>query len=228
MRKISKNLKRIIITVLLLCIAGAFVLVLINGVMISSAKKYYISTEEAAGLDVDCILVLGAGVLADGTPSHMLEDRIKRGVELYGLGASDRLLMSGDHGRKGYDEVNTMKNYAIDLGVDAEVIFMDHAGFSTYESLYRAKEIFGVQKLVVVTQEYHLYRAIYTARCLGLEVYGVDADYRSYGNMLYNDTREFLARVKAFIMCIYKPEPTYLGDAIPISGSGSQTDDGSV
>ena len=135
------------------------------------------------------------------------------------------MLMSGDHGREGYDEVNTMKAYAIDAGVPTEDIFMDHAGFSTYETIYRAKEIFGAKKIVIVTQRYHLYRAMYIAKAMGMEVYGVAADYRQYSGQFSRDIREVLARVKDFCMTIFWPEPTYLGEAIPISGSGELTHD---
>lgn len=133
--------------------------------------------------------------------------------------------MSGDHGRKEYDEVNIMKNYAIEKGIPSENIFMDHAGFSTYESIYRAKEIFEAKKVVIVTQEYHLYRALYIANQLGIEAYGVGADPRKYVGAAYREIREILARDKDFIKCVFKPEPTYLGDTIPVSGNGDITND---
>jgi vancomycin permeability regulator SanA len=155
----------------------------------------------------------------------MLEDRLRRGVALYDLGAAPKLLMSGDHGRENYDEVDAMKRYAVDAGIPSVDVFMDHAGFSTYESLYRAKEIFGAGKLIIVTQEYHLYRALYIAQQMGLEAYGVSADYRSYSGQTSRDIREFLARVKDFGTGIFKPEPTYLGDTIPIWGNGDLTND---
>ena len=103
---------------------------------------------------------------------------------------------------------------------------MDHAGFSTYESIYRAKDIFEAKKVVIVTQEYHLYRALYIANQLGLEAYGVGADPRQYVGATYRELREILARDKDFIKCIFKPEPTYLGDTIPVSGNGDITNDG--
>ncbi|MDD7193860.1 MAG: ElyC/SanA/YdcF family protein, partial [Clostridiaceae bacterium] len=140
-------------------------------------------------------------------------------------GASKKLLMSGDHGREGYDEVNVMKKFAVDRGIPSEDVFMDHAGFSTYESMYRAKEIFKAEKILIVTQDYHLYRAIYDARALGLEAYGVASNPRSYGGQLYRDIREILARNKDFIYSIIKPEPTYLGEAIPVQGNGNLTND---
>ena len=141
------------------------------------------------------------------------------------MGAAPKLLMSGDHGRTNYDEVAAMKQFAINAGIPSENIFMDHAGFSTYESIYRAKEIFQAKKIIIVTQEYHLYRALYIADQLGVEAWGVSADYRSYTGQTSRDIREFLARVKDFATGIFKPEPTYLGEAIPISGNGNLTND---
>jgi len=133
--------------------------------------------------------------------------------------------MSGDHGQTDYDEVNAMKQFAIDLNVPSEDVFMDHAGFSTYESMYRAKEIFKAEKVVIVTQEYHLYRSIYIAEQLGLEAYGVASDLQNYTKQPYYDFREVLARDKDFVQSVFKPEPTYLGNAVPISGNGDVTND---
>ena len=133
--------------------------------------------------------------------------------------------MSGDHGRTDYNEVETMKQYAIDEGIDSENIFMDHAGFSTYESIYRAKEVFGVKKMVIITQEYHLYRALYIAEKLGIEAYGVASDYHIHAGQSMRDLREVLARAKDFVTTIVKPEPTYLGDFIDIHGNGDITND---
>jgi vancomycin permeability regulator SanA len=133
--------------------------------------------------------------------------------------------MSGDHGREDYDEVDVMKSFAVEAGVPSEDVFMDHAGFSTYESMYRAKEIFQARKVIIITQEYHLYRAIYIAEQLGMEAYGVAADYRAYYDQTKRDIREILARVKDFGTSLLKPKPTYLGKAIPIWGDGNLTND---
>ena len=191
-----------------------------------STQERILTQEQTAELeDVDCIVVLGCLVRDDGTPSHMLEDRLKRSVALYQQGTAPKLLMSGDHGRVSYDEVDAMKRYAVDAGIASEDVFMDHAGFSTYETIYRAKAIFGAKKIVIVTQQYHLHRALYAAQALGLEAYGVAADYRAYSGQTARDVREVLARCKDFAMCIFKPEPTYLGETIPISGSGELTHD---
>jgi Uncharacterized membrane protein len=175
--------------------------------------------------DIDCILVLGAGVKEDGRPSNMLEDRLITSIKLYNHYKNIPILVSGDHGRKEYDEVNTMKKYLIDNGIPENMIFMDHAGFSTYESIYRARKIFEVKKAIVVTQEYHLYRAMFIGDKLDVDTYGVSSSIRSYGGQSYFDFREFLARNKDFLKTIIKPKPTYLGEVIPISGDGNATND---
>lgn len=188
-------------------------------------KDIIISADEAIKLNVDCIIVLGAGVRADGTPSPMLEDRILQGTALYNLGASNKLLMSGDNTKKGYDEVNTMKKYAIDKGIVSKDIFMDHAGISTYDSIFRAKEIFQADNIIIVTQEYHLYRALYISKSLGINAYGVSADPRIYVGQEIREIREIIARAKDFAKCIFKPPATYLGEVITISGDGNVTND---
>ncbi len=205
-----------------LCIGAVFG---INAFVKNTAKQRFISEEAAAKLeDVDCVLVLGCKVNGS-SPSDMLEDRLLCGINLYKSGAAPKLLVSGDHGSVGYDEVNVMKRYAIEKGVPSEDVFMDHAGFSTYESIYRAKEIFGVKKLVIVTQSYHLYRAVYIAEKLGLEVYGVNSDYDVYVREKQRNLREVLARNKDFFAVKFGAKPTYLGDMIPISGNGDSTND---
>ncbi len=216
--------KRFMKIFLIIFTAGIVLFAGINVFMVLYANRYILTPEEAAQKNVDCALVLGAQVWSTGL-SSMLEDRVLTGIELYESGATNRLLMSGDHGREHYDEVNSMKRYAVDKGVPADDIFMDHAGFSTYESAYRAKAVFEVESAILVTQKYHLYRAVFLARAMGIEAYGVAADRRDYRNDLYNNTRESLARVKDLFMAIFRPEPTYLGDSIPIWGSGSLTDD---
>lgn len=228
--KKRKKLKRVLllglVTMVSLGILGAALIFGINGWVKGSVKEYILTEEQASQLaDVDCILVLGCKVGADGTLSHMLEDRLRQGVALYDLGAAPKLLMSGDHGTAEYDEVDAMKRYAVDANIPSSDVFMDHAGFSTYESIYRAKEVFGVERVIIVTQEYHLYRALMIARRMGLEAYGVAVNYRTYVGQTSRDIREILARVKDFGMTIFWPEPTYLGEAIPISGNGDLTHD---
>lgn len=216
-----KWLKRVLVLVFLTGLLGTGILLGINWYIKSTAG-------ERIGVEVkkaDCILVLGAGLTAEGKPSLVLRDRLDRGIELYKKGISDRLLMSGDHGRKGYDEVRAMKQYAVDAGVDPEHIFMDHAGFSTYESIYRARDVFKVKRLVIVTQPYHAYRAVYIAMKLGLDAYGMPSKATQYRGSWILEAREKLARTKEFFNVMLEPEPAYLGEAVPITGSGSQTDD---
>jgi len=222
---IHKKIFRFLIICALLGVLGLISVFIINSYIKTSTNNRILSLDEASDLeDIDCILVLGAGVWGD-RPTHMLEDRLSFGVTLYEMGASDRLLMSGDHGRKDYDEVNVMKDYAINAGVPSSAIFMDHAGFSTYESIYRARDIFEAKKIIIVTQEYHLYRALYVADKLGLEAYGVASNPRDYIGQRNRDLREILARVKDFLYVIVKPEPTYLGESIPVGGNGDITND---
>ena len=163
----KKSVKIIIIVSSILVglvILGIAALFSLNAMVKTTTKDNILSVEEAAALeDVDCILVLGCGVHDDGSPSDMLHDRLRRSVELYEAGAAPKLLMSGDHGRTGYDEVDAMKSFAVEAGIPSENVFMDHAGFSTYESMVRAKEVFQAKKIIIVTQEYHLYRSIYIA-----------------------------------------------------------------
>ena len=222
--------KKMVITafrfLILIVILGLCLLFGIDFYVRSSTKDRIISPENASSVsDADCILVLGAGIRADGSPSPMLQDRLNTGIELYQNGAAPKLLMSGDHGRKKYNEVQTMKDIALDQGVPSEYVFMDHAGFSTYDSLYRARDVFQARKVIIVTQKYHLYRALYIARSLGLDAWGVSADTRRYRGQSQRDFREILARDKDFFVSVFKPLPKYLGDTIPITGNGDLTND---
>lgn len=222
----KKTVKKIVILFAVLFLFGTFFVLFVNVYMTASASSYLLSPEEATEVtEVDCILILGCLVKDDETPSDMLADRLDTGIALYKNNVSPKLLMSGDHGRTDYDEVGTMKRYAINADVPGCDVFMDHAGFSTYESLYRAKEIFGVKKIVIVTQTYHLYRALYVARSLGIEAYGVSADLRAYSGQAGRDVREVAACCKDFFTSIFKPQPTYLGETIPIDQNGDITND---
>ncbi len=224
--KTKKRLLKIFCILLIIGFLGAAAIAAVNGIVVGTASGKILTQQEAAALtDVDCILVLGCLVHADGGPSDMLHDRLQVGVDLYHLGAAPKLLMTGDHGRVDYDEVDAMKQFAVNSGIETEHIFMDHAGFSTYESMYRAKEIFGAKKIIIVTQYYHLYRAVYIANQLGLDAYGVSSDLNVYWGQFKRDVREVLARVKDFGTSIFKPEPTYLGETIPIWGDGNLTND---
>lgn len=218
-------MKKVIIFLVIMMVVIGLIVLGINFYVKTSTKNQIIENGDYSNLkDIDCIIILGAGIWGD-SPSPMLQDRLLQGIDLYKKGVSSKIIMSGDHGREEYDEVNVMKKYAIDNGVPSEDIFMDHAGFSSYESIYRAKEIFGAEKVVIVTQKYHLYRALHIANSLGLEAYGVGADPRQYVGAMYREIREILARNKDFVKCLFKPEPTYLGESIPVSGSGDVTND---
>ena len=224
MKTKKKIFRNVIIILLCLAVVGVTALLIINSHVKSAGKNRILTVEQAAELEnVDCIIVLGCQVKDDGSLSHMLRDRLMRGLEVYKAGAASKLLMSGDHGREDYDEVGAMKNYAIENGVPSEDVFMDHAGFSTYETIYRAKEVFEADKVIIVTQEYHLYRALYIAKQLGVDAYGVSSDLNTYAGQSMRDFREVLARCKDWAMCIFKPEPTYMGDEIPVSGNGDLT-----
>lgn len=221
----KKKRKVVWISVLILFILALSAPPAISAYMKTSMEEYLITDEAALTLGADCILVLGAGLKADGTPNHMLQDRLDKGIELYQAGVAPKLLLSGDNGQEEYDEVNAMKEYALNAGIPSEDIFMDHAGFSTYESMYRARDIFLVEKVIIITQRYHQYRALYTARGLGMESYGVVPAPRTYAGQRYREIREILARDKDFLKMIIQPKPTYLGETIPISGSGLASHD---
>lgn len=226
MRARKKRWKKILLILLCAAVVGTGAVLGLNGYVKRTAGRQILTETEAAALEgMDCILVLGCGVRQDGSPTHMLEDRLKQAEALYKLGAAPKLLMSGDHSRTDYNEVGAMKAHAEEAGIPGEDVFMDHAGFSTYESLYRAKEIFGVEKVIIVTQEYHLYRALYIAQRMGLEAWGVSSDYRTYVGQPVREAREILARLKDVATTVFWPDPTYLGEAIPVSGDGNSTND---
>lgn len=194
-----------------------------NDVVMGESEDYILTSEQAEGMEADCVLVLGAKVYENGSLSPVLNDRVKAGVELYFAGAGKKLLLSGDHGQVQYDEVNAMKSTALSLGVPEDDVFLDHAGFSTYDSMVRLKKVFGAKKVIIVTQSYHLYRAIYIARKLGLEAYGVASDLRTYKRQYYYELRELGARTKDAVYTVFWPSPKYLGDPIDLAGSGKAT-----
>lgn len=221
---ICKTIKKTVRILCTLAILSLIIIFSINIFIFLSVKDRIVSIDSLSGTKSDCILVLGASVHGD-SPSAMLRDRLDYGILAYESGLSDRLLMSGDHGQEYYDEVNTMKAYAIKLGIPSADIFMDHAGFSTYESIYRADALFGVNKVIIVTQKYHLYRALFLAKAFGIEAYGIPCDTVSYAGQSIREIREIMARAKDFAFAVCKPRPTYLGEPIPITGDGDVTND---
>lgn len=223
--KLARHKKPLIYLSLVLVILLSLIFGLTNYYVEQAGEKYIFSADQVP--DAEVVLVLGAYVLPDGKVSDMLNDRLTVGYELYEQGKAPRILVSGDHGRTNYDEVNTMKSFLKGKGVPSQGIFMDHAGFSTYESMYRARDIFQVKKLIIVTQHYHLQRALFIARSLGLEAYGVASDLHDYGPVMGQyQLREMAARNKDFWLAkIIKPQPTFLGEVIPVFGDGGETDD---
>jgi vancomycin permeability regulator SanA len=218
----KKKVKILISILLALILISYNVLLFTNNHVKKVGSEMIIDTYDD---NYDCIIVLGAGVRKDGTPSPMLRDRLDKAIELYNDGVASKIIMSGDHGQNRYDEVSTMKKYAIDKGIPSEDIFMDHAGFSTYDSIYREKDVFEVKKAIIVTQKYHMYRALYIAKKFGLEAHGVIAEDIKYSGAAGRETREILARTKDVFKCMVKPRPKYLGDTIDITGSGDVTND---
>lgn len=211
--------------VLLGCVlAVAAVVAATNAVTVLTTKDRIVSAEAAALLDADAIMVLGASVYADGTPSGILQDRLDDGIALYFAGVAPKIIMSGDNSTVSYNEVKAMKDYAVTQGVPSEDVFCDHAGFSTYESMYRAKHVFGAKRIVVATQTYHLYRALYAASGLGLEAVGVPSDYREYAHQLQYDLREIPARTKDFFKTLLRVPSTFVGDPISLDQSGDVTE----
>lgn len=199
----KKPLIIVLIILLILAILFAAFVITANLVMVKSTEQNILSVEEAADSgDFDCILVLGCKVRDDGTPSDMLNDRVARGSELFLAGAAPVILMSGDH-TGDYNEVAAMRVAAIDAGVPDECIMLDHEGFSTYESVFRAKEEFGFEKILIFTQGYHLPRAIYIAKSLGIDACGVASDLRTYGNQFNRNVRETAARTKDFVKLLF-------------------------
>lgn len=195
-----------------------------NIIMIETTKDRIVDEATAEKFNADGIVVLGASVFADGTPSGILQDRLDDAIALYKAKAAPKLIMSGDNSTVSYNEVKAMKDYAVKRGVPREDIFSDHAGFSTYESMYRARHVFGAERIIVATQTYHLYRALYAANGLGIDALGVPSDYHDYSKQLQYDMREIPARTKDFFKTLVKVPSTFVGDPISLDQSGDVTD----
>ena len=214
---------------LLLCVSLLAVLILsVSGAMVSITSEPIRTggalTEDLTAGNYDCILVLGAGVRADGSPSDMLRDRVSVACDLYKTAGEGEipLLMSGDH-TGNYNEVGVMKTLAADMGVPTEDIFLDHEGYSTYESLYRAKHVFGAKRIIIVTQGYHLHRALYIARELGMEAVGVSADLRPYRKQAVYGAREVLARFKDLFSAAKGDYEGHIDPPVDLNGDGNLT-----
>ncbi|MPQ44572.1 SanA/YdcF family protein [Clostridium tarantellae] len=221
-----KIIKKIALALIGTLVIGIISVIYISDKVQDEGKKYIASIDDLP-IDSDAIIVLGAGVRNDGTPSDILQDRLDTALDVHDKNISDTFLLTGDHGNVDYNEVGVMKKYIMQYGVKEHRVFLDHAGFNTYDSMYRAKEIFKVKKAIIVTNEYHLPRALYLARNMGINAYGVISDKRNYDCMASYKIREKLAQVKAYIYAKFlKPEPKFLGDEIPVDNSdGKITDD---
>lgn len=207
---------------LALCIVLMLSLVLtVSFSMVKVTTSAIVTADTLPEEEYDCILVLGAGVRADGSPSDMLRDRVTVAVELYEATGAP-LLMSGDH-TGNYNEVGVMKALAVEMGVPSEDIFLDHEGYSTYESLYRAKKVFCADKILLVTQEYHLHRALYIARELGLNAEGISADLRPYIKQKQYSLREHLARFKDLFTAVKGNYEGHLDPPVDLNGDGDLT-----
>ena len=218
----KKYRRRIIFLIFYIALGGILFVALVNYYILRGTEPRIFSTPDEVPAS-QAVMILGARVYDDGRMSDILNDRFLSALEIYKKGKASKILVSGDHGRKEYDEVNTIKNALLKKGVREEDIFLDHAGFDTYDSLYRAKDIFEVESLIVCTQEFHLPRAVYTGNALGIETYGYKADKQVYLDALRNQIRESLARMKAFLNVTFHSKPRFLGDKIPIEGDGRKS-----
>ncbi len=216
-----KNIFRLTRNIILFIVVYVFLLtVFINVYMILYSMPYITKNFEDVR-EKYTVIVPGAMVYRNNV-SHVVRDRLEGASELVQGGKVKKVLISGDHGTKYYDEVNTMRKFMqSNYRTDGDIIFMDHAGFSTYETMYRARDIFCVKDCVVVTQKFHLPRAVYIGRKLGLDVSGYVAKeitpFRTKTKVLWF-VREYFARLKSFFLVMFEVPPTYLGDKIPVTG----------
>ena len=214
-----KNKKRFLLTFICIVGMGVIITLFINLYMILSVNKQIIN-EEQVDKEYDAILILGCRVNGD-SPSLMLVKRLDKGIDMYNK-IHKKIIISGDNTRNDYDEVNVMGEYLLNSNVLEEDIVKDYAGISTYDSLYRLKEIFGVKKVVIITQRYHMYRALYIANNLDIEAIGVVADdIPQKFVMLKNEIREIFSRDKNFFKVIFKPKSKILGEKIDIFNNNS-------
>lgn len=217
------SIKKCLVFLSIALATSIMVTAIINNEVIRVGRKHIAAMDSFAGSQA--AIVPGAYVSPDGRLCDMLADRVSTAVDLYRAGRVKKILMTGDHGKASYDEVNGMRKFAEEMGVPTGDIFMDHAGFSTYESMYRARDVFEVDSAVIVTQDFHLPRAVYIARELGIDAVGVSADRHVYAGAEVYEYREIPARIKAFLQVKAGAKPTFLGPAIPVSGDGRATHD---
>lgn len=213
-----KSLRKIIFIFLALGITGVIFVAAVNLAVKMTADGMTYAAETVP--PKQAALVLGARVHENGRLSDMFRDRVETAIALYEADKVEKILVSGDHGRENYDEVNAAKDYLFGQGIPAEDIFLDHAGFDTYDSVYRARDVFQAESVIIVTQAYHLPRALYIAKGLGVDAAGVSADLRAYGGQERRDFREKFAVVKAWLDVSLHSGPKFLGEPILVSGDG--------
>ena len=219
---VKKKFKKYFKKVILICVIGAGIIFVVNWYILKSTKSQIFYEQDKLS-EKQTALLLGARVYSDGRLSHIMQDRAETAIEIYKMGKVDKILISGDHGTSEYDEVNTIKDYLLKKGVKSEDVFTDHAGFDTYDSVYRARDIFEVDSMIIVTQKFHLPRAVYIANSLGVESVGIVADKRRYVDKERNMIRESISRVKALLNVIFKAQPKFLGEVISIGGDSSDS-----
>jgi len=173
--------------------------------------------------DHQIILVLGAGVEQDDKISDVLRDRLDTAVELFTNRKVLRIIISGDNSRENYNETDSMRNYLLEAGIPPRIIFTDYAGFDTFDSIFRAREIFGAEKLILISQEFHLPRAIFLAEKLGIEALGFSANLRKYRNQPQMNLREVLANTKAVGNILFNSKPHFLGEKFDLAGDGTKS-----
>ena len=199
-----KILRRALLLLLALCVLGAALAFGVSGWMVLHTRNNVLSVEDTPPESPDCILVLGCGVDPQGRPKPMLYDRMTVAVELYDKGWADTLLLTGDNSGPDYNEVGAMETFALEHGVPNEALLLDNEGFNTDASIRRARDVFGMERVVIVTQEYHLFRALFLAESYGMKTYGVSATLRTYGpKQVIWSLREVLARDKDFTRMVF-------------------------
>lgn len=208
---------------LYLAIIGLIAIVSVNYYVKSSTKKnIYYSIKKFPKNDVG--IIFGAGINGD-QPSKYLKDRLDAGIMLWKAKRINKILLSGDNGRQEYDELTVMKNYCFNHGVDTTKIFIDYAGFDTYSTMYRAKHIFKIKKATLISQEYHLNRAIYIGQKLGIKSAGYSANKGEYLGYNYVCFREYGSIFKSFFDVLRNREPRFLGGEISINGESNYSKD---
>lgn len=211
-------------TIFRILVIACAAMILVCGISVLNVLRFRSSIVSISNIKhAPVAIVLGAKVKADGEPSDILRDRLLTAIDLYRAESVDKILVSGDDGQIEYDEVNAMRLYLLAASVDPDDIFLDHAGFDTYDTMIRANKVFGVTQAIVVTQAYHLPRALYLAHTFGIDAQGIVTDRQTYRGILRYEAREFLADVKAVIDVLFHASPHFLGDTINITGDGRAT-----